>query len=153
MNDLIIEKDQQEAFELTYKMLDVQSKIKEFEYDLMFKELSNVIDYLIDRDDLYTLNQRIGAFHIKGNNIYTKYLFYILNRNKQLLQFDNGIDQTNLRKDDILNIMIPLPSLSEQSRIVSILDTFEASIQNLEAQLKERGKQYEYYREKLLTFE
>ena len=50
MNDLIIEKDQQEAFELTYKMLDVQSKIKEFEYDLMFKELSNVIDYLIDRD-------------------------------------------------------------------------------------------------------
>ena len=48
---------------------------------------------------------------------------------------------------------IPLPSLDEQSRIVSILDTFEASIANLEAQLKEREKQYEYYRNKLLTFE
>ena len=32
-------------------------------------------------------------------------------------------------------------------------DTFEASISNLEAQLKEREKQYEYYRNKLLTFE
>jgi type I restriction enzyme S subunit len=48
---------------------------------------------------------------------------------------------------------IPLPSLSEQERIVSILDTFEASIANLEAQLKEREKQYEYYRNKLLKFE
>ncbi len=41
----------------------------------------------------------------------------------------------------------------EQQRIVSILDTFEASIQNLEAQLSQREKQYEYYRNKLLTFE
>ena len=48
---------------------------------------------------------------------------------------------------------IPIPSLEEQQRIVSILDTFEASIQNLEAQLKQREKQYEYYRNKLLTFE
>ena len=54
---------------------------------------------------------------------------------------------------DIGKLKLPIPSLSEQSRIVSILDTFEASIQNLEAQLKEREKQYEYYRNKLLTFE
>ena len=47
---------------------------------------------------------------------------------------------------------IPLPSLSEQERIVSILDQFEASIANLEAQLKEREKQYEYYRNQLLDF-
>jgi len=51
------------------------------------------------------------------------------------------------------NLSIPLPSLQEQSRIVSILDEFEASIKNLEAQLEAREKQYEYYREKLLTFE
>ena len=52
-----------------------------------------------------------------------------------------------------LSYNIPLPSFQEQQRIVSILDTFEASIQNLEAQLKQREKQYEYYRNKLLTFE
>ncbi|MBP3711668.1 MAG: restriction endonuclease subunit S [Bacteroidaceae bacterium] len=51
------------------------------------------------------------------------------------------------------NLSIPLPSLEEQSRIVSILDEFEASIKNLEAQLEAREKQYEYYRNKLLTFE
>ncbi len=54
---------------------------------------------------------------------------------------------------NLKNTTIPVPSLSEQSRIVSILDTFEASIHNLEAQLAERQKQYEYYRNQLLTFE
>ncbi len=41
----------------------------------------------------------------------------------------------------------------QQSRIVSILDTLEATIANLEQQLIHRQKQYEYYRNKLLTFE
>ena len=110
--------------------------------------------FIVDSDDKYTLNQRIGAFHVLDQSILkSKYLYYKLNRNIQLLKFDNGIDQTNLRKGDILSILIPVPSISKQQRIVSILDTFEASIQNLEAQLAQREKQYEYYRNKLLTFE
>ena len=44
-----------------------------------------------------------------------------------------------------------LPMISNEQ--MTILDTFEASIQNLEAQLEQRQKQYEYYRNKLLTFE
>ena len=59
----------------------------------------------------------------------------------------------NLGLKALRGFPIPLPSLEEQSRIVSILDEFEASIKNLEAQLEAREKQYEYYREKLLTFE
>lgn len=55
--------------------------------------------------------------------------------------------------NQIKDTPIPLPSISEQQRIVYILDKFEASIQNLEAQLSLREKQYEYYRNKLLTFE
>lgn len=58
-----------------------------------------------------------------------------------------------LSNSDAFAYIIPVPSLQDQQRIVSILDTFEASIQNLEAQLKEREKQYEYYRNKLLKFE
>ena len=50
-------------------------------------------------------------------------------------------------------LQIPIPSSNEQQRIVSILDTFEESISNLEAQLAQRQKQYEYYRNQLLTFE
>ena len=58
------------------------------------------------------------------------------------------INQANLR-----NIQIPLPSLSEQSRIVSILDTFTSSISNLKQQIEERRKQYEYERDLLLDLE
>ena len=59
----------------------------------------------------------------------------------------------DLNTSIILGIKIPVPSLEEQQRIVSILDTFEASIANLEAQLSLRQKQYEYYRNMLLTFD
>ena len=55
--------------------------------------------------------------------------------------------------NQIKDTPIPLPPLPEQHRIVSILDTFESSITNLESQLAQREKQYEYYRNKLLTFE
>ena len=54
---------------------------------------------------------------------------------------------------NLVTVSIPVPSIQEQQRIVSILDTFEARIQNLEAQLSQREKQYEYYRNKLLTFD
>ena len=57
----------------------------------------------------------------------------------------------NLKK-----IKIPLPPISEQERIVKILDKFDALVNDisvgLPAELKARRKQYEYYREKLLTF-
>ncbi len=56
-------------------------------------------------------------------------------------------------KSRALSYTIPLPPLSEQQRIVSILDTFEQSIANLEGQLALREKQYEYYRNQLLTFD
>lgn len=65
----------------------------------------------------------------------------------------NGTALKQINIKDLRLLSIPLPSLQEQSRIVSILDEFEASIKNLEAQLEAREKQYEYYREKLLTFE
>ena len=64
-----------------------------------------------------------------------------------------GVKVSGIKPEHLAQIMIYLPSLEEQSRIVSILDTFEASIANLEAQLSQREKQYEYYRNKLLTFE
>ena len=52
-----------------------------------------------------------------------------------------------------VKIPIPIPSLSEQNRIVGILDTFTASIDNLKQQIEQRRKQYEYYRDLLLDLE
>lgn len=64
-----------------------------------------------------------------------------------------GVKVSGIKPEQLAKINIYLPSLSEQQRIVGILDVFEESIQNLEAQLAGREKQYEYYRNKLLTFE
>lgn len=112
--------------------------------------------YIVEEDNKYTLNQRIGAFTISTKEIIPKFLYYVLNRNRQLLRYDNGVDQTNLRKDDILKIAIPIPSLEQQERIVSILDRFDALCNDisigLPAEIEARKKQYEYYRDKLLTF-
>lgn len=112
--------------------------------------------YLVKENSLYTLNQRICALTVKNKNYSTKFLFYYLNRNKQLLKYDNGVDQTNLKKGDILTVIVPVISLAEQQRIVDILDRFDALCNDissgLPAEIEARQKQYEYYRDKLLTF-
>ena len=50
------------------------------------------------------------------------------------------------------SIKIPIPPLAVQQEIVKILDTFTALEAELEAELEARKKQYEYYRDELLTF-
>ena len=52
----------------------------------------------------------------------------------------------------LTDFLIPIPSISEQERIVGILDTFTASIDNIKVQIEQRRKQYEHYRNTLLTF-
>jgi type I restriction enzyme S subunit len=113
--------------------------------------------FLVDEDEKYTLNQRIGCFTNKREDIInTKFLYYILNRNSQLLKYDNGVEQTNLRKDDILNIDIPIPKKEQQIEIIKVLDKFDKLCngisEGLPAEIEVRKKQYEYYRDKLLTF-
>lgn len=97
-----------------------------------------------------------GAFMtiLRSFAINSKFLFYVWQSEKVRRQYkgDEAMPIAQITAKDFQHIVIPLPPLSEQQRIVSILDTFETSIQNLEAQLKEREKQYEYYRNKLLTF-
>ncbi len=85
-----------------------------------------------------------------------KYLSHFMRSNNYHQQIRMGVVDgkiCSISAKELGRTLIAVPSLSEQQRIVSILDTFEASIQNLEAQLKHREKQYEYYRNKLLTFE
>lgn len=61
-----------------------------------------------------------------------------------------------LYNDIILKTKIPVPPLSEQERIVAILDKFDALVNDLSsglpAEITARRKQYEYYRDRLLTF-
>lgn len=61
-----------------------------------------------------------------------------------------------LMSNQVSKIPIPIPPLSEQERIVAILDKFDALVNDLAsglpAEIEARRKQYGYYRNKLLTF-
>ncbi len=85
-------------------------------------------------------------------NVNQKFIYHVL-VHENLNQYAKGGGQPLITGSILKELQIPIPSKEEQSRIVGILDQFEAIIANLEAQLKAREKQYEYYRNKLLTFE
>lgn len=88
------------------------------------------------------------------DNVSIEYLYYLLkSKQRELHGAQKGGAIPHVTPAIIEAIDTALPDKLTQQRIVSILDTFEASIQNLEAQLSQREKQYEYYRNKLLTFE
>lgn len=68
-------------------------------------------------------------------------------------KIQSGGSVSRLYNDNLKATIIPVPSLQCQKEIVEILDTFEALITNIKRELEARKKQYEYFREKLLTFE
>ncbi|WP_270466293.1 restriction endonuclease subunit S [Fusobacterium polymorphum] len=84
-----------------------------------------------------------------------KYLYYYLSKmNLEKLNTAGGVP--SLTQTVLNKILISLPSLEEQQRIVDILDRFDKLCndisEGLPAEIEARQKQYEYYREKLLTF-
>jgi type I restriction enzyme S subunit len=114
--------------------------------------------FLVDENEKYTLNQRIGGISIKNKSeLFPKFLNYFLDRTGQLRKYNNGIDQTNLQKQQILQVPIPIPSLSVQKEIVRVLDSFTTLTTEistaLSTELTARKQQYNFYREQLFSFE
>jgi type I restriction enzyme S subunit len=93
------------------------------------------------------------VFHHNQNGKFMGYQFLTHRFMQFKIKNATGAKVVRISGENMAKYKVALPSLDEQQRIVSILDSFEASIQNLEAQLEQRQKQYEYYRNKLLTFE
>ena len=102
-------------------------------------------------------NQRFTNFYPKKEylaKIEMKFVYYYMFLiDKWCKQHINQGGFASVDMGGLYNLTFPIPSIVDQQRIVSILDTFEDSIRNLEEQLKLREKQYEYYRNKLLTLE
>lgn len=83
-----------------------------------------------------------------------RYVYHFLKSKENELQNSQvgaGIPSVSLK--DINNLYIAVPPLEVQCEIVHILDDFTLLSAELSAELKARQKQYEYYRDKLLTFE
>jgi type I restriction enzyme S subunit len=105
---------------------------------------------VFDGMDSYFQDSNIVWIANNEKIVTNRYLYYFY----QIAEWKtDGGTIKRLYNYNLKNTNIPVPPLQEQQRIVSILDTFEASIQNMEQQLALREKQYEYYRNKLLTFE
>ncbi len=81
--------------------------------------------FLIDADGTYTLNQRICA--LSGTSTPLFYLSQI-NRNKYYLKFDDGVSQTNLKKDEVLNCPIFNTSKDERKKISSFIELINQRI-------------------------
>jgi len=104
-----------------------------------------------------TTNQACCNLEINSIIANYRYVFYWLSKEyKNIKAMGQGI-QTNINASMIKKLRIPIPPLEVQQEIVKILDTFEALTSSLSsalpAEIRLRKQQYEYYREKLLTFE
>ena len=104
-------------------------------------------------------NGDVLILHITDQKVYNKYLFQILSDDRffhYYIRFSKGAKMPRGDKNSVLKYMIPVPSIEQQNRIVSILDKFDTlttSIsEGLPREIELRNKQYEYYRDQLLNF-
>ena len=129
-------------------------------------------DYLLISEDGANLLARVTpiAFSISGKNwvnnhahilrfedrYVQRYVEIYLN-SKDLSKYISGAAQPKLNQQNLNSILIPLPEASELKRIVVILEHFDRLCtdisEGLPAEIDARKKQYEYYQNKLLTFE
>ena len=108
-------------------------------------------------------NEEVGfsgdmySYSTTENSKYIAYYFQTAEFQKQKERKVTGIKLIRIHGSDMEKIKVPLPSLAVQEYIVSILDKFDALVndlsQGLPKEIELRQKQYEYYREKLLNFE
>lgn len=90
------------------------------------------------------------------NNKYLSYCLQVECFQKQLAKITSPVGQSKFNKTELKKLLVPIPSLADQQKIVDILDRFDTITtdltQGLPAEIEKRRQQYEYYRDKLLTF-
>ena len=100
-----------------------------------------------------------GDSYIYKHSMNPKYVSYFFSTyifHDQKKKYITGTKVRRISGGNLAKIKIPIPSLAEQERIVKILDKFDALVNDissgLPAEIEARRKQYEYYRDRLLTF-
>ena len=97
-------------------------------------------------------------FHteIDESKLIPKYFYYFI-EHYDLNKLSDNSTRPSLTQSSLNKLKVPLPPLSLQNKIVKVLDKFQVLLADtkglLPAEIEERQKQYEYYREKLLTFD
>ena len=103
-----------------------------------------------------TTNQACCNLQINPQIALYKFVYYWICKNYEKIKSLGQGSQNNINAQIVKDYPIPIPSLVEQQRIVSILDRFDTLTNDLTAglpaEIEKRRQQYEYYRDKLLTF-
>ncbi len=114
---------------------------------------------MVEFDDDFNIWSPIAAMRVNENNS-PRFLYHLLRSNfiqVQVAKKASHGSQPNLGMRELEKFVVHVPSLTEQQRIVTILDRFDALCNDLTiglpAEIEARQKQYEYYRNKLLTFD
>ena len=107
----------------------------------------------------YSLHQRAYRIVADEQQVLAKYVYHYMKATfyNYIIRSSVSSSVTSVRKPMLYDYPIPIPPLSDQQRIVSILDRFETLTTDLQsglpAEIEARRQQYEYYRNKLLTFD
>ena len=115
-----------------------------------------VID-VVYYDKPFTFKNEMWAYTI-DNTVTLKYLYYVMKNNINVFRDAasgmGALPQISLSTTE--DFVFKLPDIEEQERVVSILGRFDSLCNNisegLPAEIEARQKQYEYYRDKLLSF-
>jgi len=107
------------------------------------------------RNGKFSITNVCGLLKVKIKDVNTKFLAYTL-ATVAKKYVSAGMGNPKIMSNVMANVKVQIPPLAEQERIVKILDSFDALVNDisvgLPAELSARRSQYEYYRGKLLTF-
>lgn len=110
---------------------------------------------IFKRKGKFSITNVCGIISMKSDLVTMDFLYYWLSLKAKEYVY-SGMGNPKLMSNQVEKILVPIPALSEQQRIVSILDKFETLVndlsQGLPAEIAAVQEQYEYYRNKLLTF-
>lgn len=94
------------------------------------------------------------SYHSENKNVNIKFIYYLLKNSERYFNDKASVMQMpQISSKDTQNFKIPIPPLEIQEEIVKILDKFTDYVTELTTELTLRQKQYNYYRDKLLSFE
>lgn len=135
-------------------------KFTEFrQNDILIGNIRPYLKKIWQSDCIGGTNGDVLAIRCMDSSVNPKYLYQVLADDKFFeynMQHAKGAKMPRGSKDDILKYSIPIPSPTEQTRIVAVLDKFDSLTnsltEGLPREIELRQKQYEYYRDLLFSF-